>query len=211
MKSTDETFTCPKKYLNKSFLEELNYKIWSTKGAGFNAGKRLQEKSKYSNISLAFISAYLIIASLYSVYINTTIDEKLISYIIIALSILLLVFSQFENAQDYKLNAKKIHDCGLELSNIYNELRIYKTLKDDSDDKQYCFAKKISSKYQKILEKYENHKQIDYDILKIYHLDYFTNITKIDVFFIKTHYFFDVYFWYLLLMLGIPVCVFLML
>jgi hypothetical protein len=30
-----------KDYLDKTFLEELNYKIWSTKGSRFNASTRL--------------------------------------------------------------------------------------------------------------------------------------------------------------------------
>lgn len=42
-------FIGSKKYLEKSFLEELNYKIWSTKGARFEADKRLTIISKMSN------------------------------------------------------------------------------------------------------------------------------------------------------------------
>ncbi len=130
MTTTTNQFTGPKQYLEKSFLEELNYKIWSTKASRFNADKRLKKKAMFSNISLAFLSAYLIIASLISVYnINSANSENIINYIITALSILVLVVSQFENAQDYKLNARIFHDCGLELSVLYNELRIFKTLK----------------------------------------------------------------------------------
>ena len=37
-----------KDYLNKSFLEELSYKLWSTKGSRFEANKRFIKKSNIS-------------------------------------------------------------------------------------------------------------------------------------------------------------------
>ena len=40
-----------KDYLDKTFLEELNYKIWTTKGSRFNANKRLLRVSKLSNLA----------------------------------------------------------------------------------------------------------------------------------------------------------------
>ena len=68
MKSLKEELDAPSDYLGKSFLEELNYKMWSTKGSRFNCDKRLRTKGNASNVSLAIISAYLIIASLITVF-----------------------------------------------------------------------------------------------------------------------------------------------
>ena len=52
-----------------------------------------------SNISLSFLSAYLIIASLISVYnINQNSHDNIINYLVTALSILLLVASMYENS-----------------------------------------------------------------------------------------------------------------
>ena len=59
MKKTDEEINAPNDYLSKSFFEELNYKMWSTKGSRFNCDKRLRTKGKTSNVGLAIISAYL--------------------------------------------------------------------------------------------------------------------------------------------------------
>ncbi|GAA3769609.1 hypothetical protein GCM10022423_23830 [Flavobacterium ginsengiterrae] len=39
-----------KDYLNKTFLEELNYKIWSTKGSRFNA-------SHFASASVSLVNA----------------------------------------------------------------------------------------------------------------------------------------------------------
>lgn len=83
-------FSGSKQYLEKSFLEELNYKIWSTKGARFEADKRLTKISKMSNISFSILSAYLIIAGLLAVYNlhNNEENLNLINYYVTALSII---------------------------------------------------------------------------------------------------------------------------
>ncbi|MDH7911138.1 SLATT domain-containing protein [Winogradskyella sp. SYSU M77433] len=212
MSKKNNQFTGPKKYLEKSFLEELNYKIWSTKAARFHADKRLKIKAKLSNISLAFLSAYLIIASLISVYnINTGNNEDIINYIITALSILVLVVSQFENAQDYKLNAKIFHDCGLELSVLYNDLRVFKTLKKKpSEYEQYTFGKNLSEKYQNVLRNYQNHSPIDYDMFQISNIDYFEKIapkkvTPKNIKKVKRKYIWQVYGWYSIMIITPPI------
>ena len=167
-----------KEYLDKTFLEELNHKIWCTKGTRFNADSRFKKKSKLSNISVSILSAYLIIASLFSVYnVNQNSDENIISYLVTALSILLLVVSIHENNQDYKLRAFNFHSCGLELAEIYNRLRTFKTLegeKSESEISDFCFE--INNKYQSILNKYDNHDDIDYDTFRIKNLDYFEGV-----------------------------------
>lgn len=84
-----------KDYLDKTFIEELNYKIWSTKGSRFNANKRLLKIANLSNLCTSMLSVYLItvgLLSVYNIYSTENIDENLIAYSITCLSILLLVF-----------------------------------------------------------------------------------------------------------------------
>lgn len=202
-------FTGAKEYLEKSFLEELSYKIWSTKGARFTADKRLRKKAIISNITLAIISAYLIITSLISVFeIDEGKNDNIINYVITALSIMILVINQFENSQDYKLNAKNFHDCGLELSEIYNELRIFKTLKSNPTEfETYTFIKNLSLKYQNILKNYKNHSPIDYKIFQISNLNYFKNISKYTVTKTKLMFYWEVYGWYTIMILSIPILI----
>jgi hypothetical protein len=155
-------------YLNKTFLEELNYKIWVTKGSRFNANKRLLIIAKWSNLCQSFLSVYLIAVGLMSVYniYSGGINENLIAYTMTILSILLLVFGQIENAKDFKTKAKEFHNCGLELSELYNKLRIFKTLDDKTSEKEKRkFADKISEKYERILKRHENHNKLDYEVL----------------------------------------------
>lgn len=205
---TKSIFAGSKQYLEKSFLEELNYKIWSTKGARFEADKRLTIISKMSNISLSILSAYLIIAGLISVYnIHSALNLDLINYVVTALSIILLVLSQHENSQNYNLRAKDFHNCGLELSVLYNKLRAFKTLENPTEEDKNSFAKKLAKEYQAILSKYENHIAIDYDNFKASHTEYFKELTKKQIKRIKRKNFWIRYGWYTLIITLPPILI----
>lgn len=179
-------------YLDKTFLEELNYKIWSTKGSRFNANKRLLKIADLSNLCTSMLSVYLIavgLLSVYNIYSTDNIDENLIAYSITCLSILLLVFGQIENAKDFSTKAKQFHNCGLELSSLYNELRIFKTLTEKPNlQEKREFAKTISEKYERILERHENHHPIDHNMFKVSKADYH-ELNDWSVFKIKTDYY----------------------
>lgn len=171
-----------KKHLDKDFLEELKHKIWSTKGSRFSADNRLKTISKYSTLSNSFLSAYLIIIGLTSVYNlsnENVVDENILAFSLTAISILSLVFSLIENGNTYTLRAKEFHECALELSNIYNELQLYKTYKkEDATPLEIMeFTNELQQKYQKILEKYENHSPIDNALFRVKHTDYYKTIS----------------------------------
>jgi hypothetical protein len=199
-----------KEYLDKTFLEELNHKIWCTKGTRFYADSRFKKKSKLSNISVSIISAYLIIASLFSVYnVNQNSDENIISYLVAALSILLLVVSMHENNQDYKLRAFNFHSCGLELAEIYNKLRTFKTLEGEKSEPEISeFCSDINNKYQSILNKYDNHDDIDYDTFRIKNLDYFEGVFNYkEIKNIGRKIWFNIYGWYLSMIIFTPIVI----
>lgn len=203
-------FTGSKAYLEKSFLEELSYKIWSTKGARFRADRRLTTISKMSNISFSILSAYLIIAGLLAVYNieNDNANLNYINYYVTALSILQLVVAQFENSQDYKLKGKNFHDCSLELSKLYNKLRTFKTLNPEASEYTILsFCQKLSDEYQEILSKYENHEDIDYDNFKISQLGHFSELTSKDVKRINKKYWWICYGWYSLIIIFPPIVI----
>lgn len=157
-------------YLEKTYLEELNYKIWSTKGSRFNANKRLIKISRLSNLCTSLFSVYLIAIGLLAVYnVNHSnlFNDNTLAYSITCLSILLLVFTQTENSKDYNKKASEFHNCALELSELYNHLRIFKTLNGTpSNEEKRKFAEDISEKYKRILQKHENHDSIDLEMFK---------------------------------------------
>ena len=128
-----------KEHLEKEFLEELSHKIWSTKGARFNASTRYYTISKYSNISNAFLSSYLTIFGLitvYNLYTKALIDPNVLAFLITAISIISLVFSLLESSEQYSLKGKEYHDCALDLADLYNELRNFKAYKKDATEKE---------------------------------------------------------------------------
>lgn len=166
-----------KVHLDKDFLEELKHKIWSTKGTRFTADNRLKIITKYSTLSISFLSAYLIIFSLisvYNLYNENILNTNLIAFTITALSILVLIFSLVENAQDYPVKAKNFHDCALELADLYNELQTFKSYKkESSESEKQEFCEQLQKKYQNILRRYENHAPIDNKKFRLSHPDYY--------------------------------------
>lgn len=202
-----------KDYLEKTFLEELNYKIWSTKGSRFNANKRVVQVSKLSNLCNSILSVYLIaigLLSVYNIYNEKLYSENLIAYSITCLSILLLVFGQIENAKEYSSKAKEYHNCGLELSSLYNELRIFKTLKENTTlEDKLKFAQKTANDYQRILEKHENHEPIDNELFKSKTAAYH-NLNWFDVNKIKIEYYIRTNLLYHILIVFPPIIIFIL-
>tara|TARA_B100000378_G_scaffold225912_1_gene189851 strand:- start:24078 stop:24749 length:672 start_codon:yes stop_codon:yes gene_type:complete len=211
MKSTKIDKDAPGNYLSKSFLEELNFKMWSTKGARFNCDKRLRTKGKASNVGLATISAYLIIASLITVFnLKLGVSQELLNFTITGLSILVLVFTQFENAQNYELVAKTHHDSGLKISELYNKLRIFKTLqKNPSDDEILNFANDITDRYESVLSTSGNHSSIDYNLFLVKNIEWMKKNEPDKIKSLKENkiwrlYYWNVYGWYILLIILPP-------
>lgn len=211
-KKEDTNREAPNDYLSKGFLEELNYKMWSTKGARFNCDNRLRTKGKASNVGLAIISAYLIIASLITVFgLEVGISQSVLNFTITGLSIMVLVFSQLENAQNYDLHAKTHHDNGLKISELYNELRIFKTLKQNPSDYEILsFAKDITRRYESVLSTSRNHQRIDYNRFLIANIEYMkkTNPDKVkhlNKYKIRLSFYWNIYGWYLLLIITPPI------
>lgn len=180
-----------KDHLNKTFIEELSHKLWSTKGARFNASKRLLTQDDLSSKANGFLSAYLIIFGLLSVYqISSTpiVSDKTIAFGSTTLSILLLTFSQIEYAQDYKMRANSFHECALKIADLYNKLRIFKTLNNPTEQQTRVFCNSLSKKYQKVLSNYHNHDDIDYKIFRAEYSTYY-GLGCWQVFWIKAVYY----------------------
>lgn len=197
-------FPTYKDHLNKTYLEELNHKLWSTKGSRFNANKRLLTQNDLSNKAIGFLSSYLIIFGLLSVYqisSNTFLNENIIAFGSTTLSILLLAFSQMESAQDYKMRAHHFHECSLKIANLYNQLRAFKTLNNSNDVEKRDFCEKISRKYQKILASYPNHENIDFELFRAEHRDFY-ELGYFETIFIKIKFYFKTKFLYHTLIFG---------
>lgn len=160
-------------YLQKTYAEELNYKLWITKGARFAASLRNEKLERLSSQSIGYFSAYLIlinILNLYELPFYEKLDNGTLGLISTGLSIIILVFSQFEISKQFGLNAYKFHKCGLEIAELYNELRMVKTFQDiKSKDKK---VESISKRYDEVLKRYPNHSHIDGRVTTLAKNDY---------------------------------------
>jgi hypothetical protein len=166
-----------KEHLDKDFLEELKHKLWSTKGIRFYANSRLKAISKISNICTSVLSVYLIIfglLSVYNIYNPSEKNESLFAFSMTAISIILLIFSIFENSQNYLVKAEKFHDCSLDIADLYNELQNFKSYQTKSSDKDKMeFSNELQIKYQNILRRYENHEKLDTQKFRADNMDYY--------------------------------------
>lgn len=190
---------------NNSWEEELNFKLWVTKGSRFCANERLLKHHTLSNQATAFLSAYIIIASLIPVFLpelREKVSPNSLGLIISGISIMLLVYTQSLGSRDYKLKAHKHHECALKISNIYNRLRQAKEVVEP--DKKKATIEDITRKYEAILDLYENHQPIGYATFQIQKPDYF-KLTKWSVGLRHLRHFTSTYFWYILLIAAPPV------
>jgi hypothetical protein len=161
-------------YLKKDFGVELNYKIWITKGARFSASERNRICDSFSSQTVGYLSAYLIIVNLITIYdidFLFQLTSNQLGFTTTALSILILIYSQFENSKNHSIKSEKFHQCSLEIGELYNELRMVKTFTNvyNPEDK----IRKISEKYDVILKKHQNHSPIDLSTFKLTKTKYF--------------------------------------
>lgn len=191
-------------YLLKEFETELNYKLWSTKGARFAASHRTETLQRLSGQCVGYLSAYLIVVGLVNVYglqfwlIRLT--DAQVNFASVSLSVMILLFSQLESAENFVLKSHRYHDCALDISELYNRLRYTKTYDNQNPDKK-LILQNISNDYDEILKRYENHKPIDYECFQLNKAGYF-KLGTLKELWIDAKYYWKVYLKYHLLMYG---------
>ncbi|WP_422089484.1 SLATT domain-containing protein [Tenacibaculum ovolyticum] len=191
-------------YLKKDFGVELNFKLWITKGARFSASERCKKLDELSSQTIGYLSAYLIIINLINIY-NLPYLKQLsnneLGFWSTTLSILILIYSQFESSKNYAIKGEKFHQCSLEIAELYNDLRMVKTSTSINKKEEEENIKEISKRYDIVLRQHENHEPIDREYFMTFKPIYF-NLNKWDVFKIKAKKYFIVKFQYHLMKYG---------
>jgi hypothetical protein len=143
------------------FGSELDRKIWLTKGARFNAYRRLRKQHELSLRAISFLSAYLIVLSIFLLLPDIGLDEsgrRVAGVGTIAMSLFILVLSLLESTKNAQLRAEVHHNCGLDLSRLYDRLRIALT----SAAADRVTLQTIADEYGNILQRFnENHEPED--------------------------------------------------
>lgn len=141
------------------FGEKLLRKVRITKSARYYASTFYNIKAQYSNASIGFLSAYIIIVNLLPMLKTNLISTDFISFFTISVSILVLVFGQIESSKEYKLCYSRLLNCGKELRSLENEIDRVLLLNKGLDDAERAKRlETLSDQYDTILKKYqENH------------------------------------------------------
>jgi len=150
-------------------IESAYQRIWKTRGARFIAHSNYLAQNKCSNFTVAILSVYIIVLSCY--FISPTLKAKFnqdeLNLVILAASLLTLVFSQIESSKDYKLKADKLHRNAMELSEIYDEMQSVYFSADPLNVKQ-SKTDQILNKYNQLVQKCdENHNSYDYEMFEL--------------------------------------------
>ncbi|RYH72143.1 SLATT domain-containing protein [Flavobacteriaceae bacterium 144Ye] len=188
-----------------TYHDELYDKMWKTKGARFNAYERLRRKHQLSTYATSFVSAYLIVINLltpFNFHTDLGIEPNTISFITVALSVVLLAFVILENTAEYNLKGDAFHNCSKEIGRLFNRLHsLIEQTNPDEDE-----IERIANDYADILDKYDNHSPIDYAVHKTKHKNDF-DLNLIQREWIKFNANYLVHSHYILMIIGPPICV----
>ncbi|MCB1206189.1 MAG: SLATT domain-containing protein [Verrucomicrobiae bacterium] len=166
-KSTANKSSLPPYLARNRWEEELNYKLWITKGARFQAARRCEDKEHAALWTNALLSAYLICVGLIPFFPFTFfqgITTEFLAFATTTLSIFLLTCGLVVATRKYTVQAITFHACALEIGVLYNALRRAKELEDT--EAKNSEIKRISIEYDKLLARYPNHQPIDSDVFE---------------------------------------------
>lgn len=159
--------------MQKSYIEKLDYQLWSTSRIRLTAAKRMKDKDNLSNQTISFSSAYLILLSVIQILIESQSLNSFLTIVNIFLAIVILVLSQLEAAADYSLRSNKYHECGLKIGALHSSLRRLKDENVRNTSPEYMKElASINEKYNDLLFGYENHDDIDYQMFKVSYPNY---------------------------------------
>lgn len=174
--------------------EEINRwykKLWETKGSRFVAAKRLELHEKLSTITVSLISVYIISLNLVVLFPETDrykfLNDMNITYSTVCLSVLVLVVSLIIASRNYRMRADKYHECGRRIDEIYSKICIWKSMSEFPSKYELL---KVSEDYLKLLDKYENHTNLDYLIFKADNIGDYKKIKWPNIFWIRVKLYF---------------------
>lgn len=146
-------------------LNELKTKIWKTKGARFNASRRLQARKIWGGYLVSALSIYILAIGIFSLtQTHTNITLNLLSIIG---SLLILVFSLHEGSLNAEQKAERHHVCAKDLTTLYDKVSLQIQIAD------YSKAETLIEEYARIIDRSpENHELIDYELFKTEHKDF---------------------------------------
>ncbi|MEM8613042.1 MAG: SLATT domain-containing protein [Cyanobacteria bacterium P01_H01_bin.105] len=153
----------------REYCENLSRRMWITRGARFNASRRLTKKHHWSLASISILSVYGISIPI----IQSLIDfskcsevNQVYSAIATVLSVFILVISLLEGGKNFQLRADSLHINAVEISRLCRELEFLLS-QNISGESLVEKSKEISDEYEKLISDCPyNHEVRDFDLFK---------------------------------------------
>jgi len=181
-------------------IENFYKIIWTTRGARFQAHKRLNSVDRLSSWTINLLSIYITGIGLLAISPPdglAAIESKTGTILISILSILILVISLLESSQKYASAADRMHSCAKELSTIYHKVAVIKSSPITDADLLL-----LIESYQAIIDKYDdNHKPIDFDFFRASNKSEF-ELNWFEAMLLKCHYVVRTHFLYIMAILS---------
>jgi hypothetical protein len=107
--------------------ERLASTMRLVKAARFNAAERLERKATVSLFTQSTVALYFVGLAVWQAVYADQIDDatnRLMTFIQLVSSVFTLILGLLEALNDYKMKAHHLHNCGLAVSELAQELRI---------------------------------------------------------------------------------------
>ena len=154
-------------------ISRLLKEMKQTKGARFNAAKRLESRDRRRTNLVAYASVGVIFFTVVPLFFTTEAwVTNLLSLATMSLSITILAYSLLQGQDNDLVKADQFHRCAMEINELRRKLRT----KHDSTPK---FVEDCAREFDGILRRYNlNHDPTDRDLYKLEHPDEFPNLTS---------------------------------
>lgn len=139
-------------------FDELYRIIDITAKARYRASSRMNMHGVFSQWTLSLLAIGLIITSVLALSgVNLNFSETYSSVMQIIFSVMVLTYSLLLGMGNFNARAERFHRCGLELSRLLRKVKPLKGSKGYATEYEL-----ISKEYYDHLDKYENHKNVDF-------------------------------------------------
>ena len=177
----------------------LAKKVWTTKGARFNAQRRLEAERRGSMHTLAVLSIYVIVLQCWLAFdadASGGANGWVWPVLMIGMAVTILVLGLMEENRRHGVEADRLGRSGMDLNRLSDEIAA-----DAVSGEERTWLERRTEEYHDILGRTsENHEKIDYDLVRAqsrddYDMGWWEGMT------IRARYWWRIYKWYMLLVL----------
>ena len=149
----------------EELASSLGRRMWITKGARFNAARRLRACYRLSLLSVSVTAACVLFLSIAQALLPASVDARPLVLAAIAISLAALVFSLLEVSQRYEARAAALHSSACEIDRLLGRLKLAQSGGLELESKVLL---EISDAYHQAIGRYaDNHEPIDNWLVRV--------------------------------------------